>query len=169
MILFFFFFFSPPLPMLSPFFHSATTMKFDQVNTLVCASLWPIIDCLLAPSPRVKQKIRLLRSLQKSQVSKHLPLITYFVWYLFNSCLTTLFMCCQLNNLIRFYSAFRNCYGIISGSQESPVCVQMMTSSLSLSDWCHYESLPLRSDWTLNIMNFYRQSFLLQSSLFSQI
>lgn len=49
--------------------HSATTMKFDQGNISAYASLWPIIDCLLVPSPRVKQKSKLLKSLQKSQVS----------------------------------------------------------------------------------------------------
>lgn len=50
-------------------FRSATTMKSDRVNISACASLWPIIDCLLAPSPRVKQKSRLLKNLLKLQVS----------------------------------------------------------------------------------------------------
>lgn len=58
-------------------FCSATTMKFDQVNTLVFASLWPIIDCLLALSPKVKQKSKLLKNLQKSQVSRPHLTISY--------------------------------------------------------------------------------------------
>lgn len=57
------------------FIHSATTMKFDQVNTLAFASLWPIIDCLLVPSPRVKQKSKLLKNLQRLQVSYYCPLV----------------------------------------------------------------------------------------------
>ena len=54
--------------------HSVTTMKFDPANILACASLWPIIDCSLVPSPRVKQKIRLWKSLLKSQVRLNDPL-----------------------------------------------------------------------------------------------
>lgn len=60
-------------------------MKFDRVNTLVYASQWPIIDCLLAPSPRVKQKSKLLKNLQRSQVSYFHPLIYHSLYYLLNS------------------------------------------------------------------------------------
>lgn len=77
-------------------------MKFDQVNTSECVSLWPIIDCLLAPSPRVKQKSRLLKNLQKSQVSLHHPSLLHssiLMWLTF----------CLLVYFDKICSAFRIC------------------------------------------------------------
>lgn len=124
-------------------FHSATTMKFDQVNTLVCASLWPIIDCLLAPSPRVKQKSRSLRNLQKSQVSRSI----------FNFIIMLIYSAASLMLFFFFFPYVRAEYMMLSYKNdvihEFPVCVQMMTSLLHWSSLCCYDSLPLRSDWTL--------------------
>lgn len=61
-------------------------MKFDRVNTSAYAFLWPIIDCLLAPSPRVKQKSRLLKNLLKLQVSLVVFLCSSAVFLQLNVC-----------------------------------------------------------------------------------
>lgn len=47
----------------------------------------------------------------------------------------------------------RESVGEASTINRFPVCVQMMTSLLCWSDSRYYDGLPLRSDWTLNVVN----------------
>lgn len=103
-------------------FCSATTVKFDQVNPLVCASLWPITDCLLAPSPRAKQKSKLLRNLPKLQVSQYFILIPNDVYQYFNVIRTLLYFWPFLyaSVLVRFSETVKFLWSMLEISFRCP-------------------------------------------------